>query len=49
MTKEEVAGIVAYCTENNISQKQRLAELGISGDLTGRELRDIIEASSGRV
>ncbi len=30
MTKEEVAGIVAYCTENNISQKQRLAELGIS-------------------
>ncbi len=29
MTKEEVAGIVAYCTENNISQKQRLAELGI--------------------
>ncbi len=30
MTKEEEAGIVAYCTENNISQKQRLAELGIS-------------------
>ncbi len=30
MTKEEVASIVAYCAENNISQKQRLAELGIN-------------------
>lgn len=121
MTKEEVAGIVAWCSENKVSQKQRLAELGISewqfysakrkyapkqegdnageflqlvpggsflpdpikpsrsrssrqkeaergavsvsielrtpggtmmrisGDLTGRELRDIIEASSGHV
>ncbi len=30
MTKEEVAGIVAYCSENKVSQKRRLAELGIS-------------------
>lgn len=30
MTKEEVAGIVAYCAEHKVSQKQRLAELGIS-------------------
>jgi len=121
MTKEEVASIVAWCSEKKVSQKQRLAELGISewqfysskrryapkqegenageflqlvpggsflpdpikpsrsrssrqkeaergavsvsielrtpggtvmrisGDLTGRELRDIIEASSGHV
>lgn len=30
MTKEEVAGIVAWCSENKISQKRRLSELGIS-------------------
>ncbi len=30
MTKEEVASIVAYCAENNISHKTRLAELGVS-------------------
>ena len=30
MTKEEVASIVAYCAENNVSQKKRLKELGIS-------------------
>jgi hypothetical protein len=29
MTKEEVASIVAYCAENNVSQKKRLKELGI--------------------
>lgn len=29
MTKEEVAGIVAYCEEKKISYKQRLDELGI--------------------
>lgn len=30
MTKEEVAAIVSYCQENNVSQKARLAELGIN-------------------
>ena len=30
MTKEKVAELVAYCEENKISYKQRLAELGIS-------------------
>ena len=30
MTKEEVAQVIAYCDENNISYKQRLSELGIS-------------------
>ena len=29
MTKEDVAQVVAYCDENNVSQKQRLEELGI--------------------
>ena len=29
MTKEDVALVVAYCDENNVSQKQRLEELGI--------------------
>lgn len=29
ITKEEVAGIVAYCEEEKISYKQRLDELGI--------------------
>lgn len=29
MTKEEVAAIVTYCQENNVSYKQRLAELSI--------------------
>lgn len=29
MTKEEVAAIVAYCQENKVSFKQRLAELGV--------------------
>lgn len=29
MTKEEVAQVTAYCDENKISYKQRLAELGI--------------------
>ena len=29
MTKEEVAAIVTYCQENNVSYKQRLAELNI--------------------
>ena len=29
MTKEEVAQVVAYCDENKISYKQRLAVLGI--------------------
>ncbi|MBQ2531241.1 MAG: hypothetical protein II548_03010, partial [Bacteroidales bacterium] len=30
MTKEEVAEVVAYCEENKVSYKQRLAELGIN-------------------
>ena len=30
MTKEEVAQVIAYCDENKISYKQRLAELGIN-------------------
>ncbi len=30
MTKEEVASIVKYCSENGVSHKSRLAELGIS-------------------
>ena len=30
MTKEEVAQLIAYCDENKISYKQRLAELGIN-------------------
>jgi hypothetical protein len=30
MTKEEVADVVAYCEENKVSYKQRLAELGIN-------------------
>lgn len=30
MTKEEVAAIVSYCLENNVSQKAYLAELGIN-------------------
>ena len=30
MTKEEVAAIVSYCQDNNVSQKERLAELGIN-------------------
>ena len=30
MTKEEVARVIAYCDENKISYKQRLAELGIN-------------------
>ena len=30
MTKEEVAEVVTICEENEISYKQRLAELGIS-------------------
>ena len=30
MIKEEVAQVIAYCDENKISYKQRLAELGIS-------------------
>ena len=30
VTKEEVAGIVAYCEEKKVSHKQRLDELGIS-------------------
>ena len=29
MTKEDVVQMVAYCDENNVSQKQRLEELGI--------------------
>lgn len=29
LTKEDVARVVAYCDENNVSQKQRLEELGI--------------------
>ena len=30
MTKEEVAQVIAYCDENKISYKQRLAELRIN-------------------
>ena len=30
MTKEEIAEVVAYCEENKVSYKQRLAELGIN-------------------
>ena len=30
MTKEEVAQVIAYCDENKISYKQRLAELGVN-------------------
>jgi len=30
MTKEEVVQVIAYCDENKISYKQRLAELGIN-------------------
>ncbi len=30
MTREEVASIVRYCSENGVSKKSRLAELGIS-------------------
>ena len=30
MTKEEVARVIAYCDENKISYKQRLAELGVN-------------------
>ena len=30
MTKEEVAQVIAYCDENEISYEQRLSELGIS-------------------
>lgn len=30
MTKEDVAQVIAYCDENKISYKQRLAELGIN-------------------
>ncbi len=30
MTKEEVAHVIAYCDENKISYKQRLAELGVN-------------------
>ena len=29
MTKEDIVQVVAYCDENNVSQKQRLEELGI--------------------
>lgn len=30
MTKEDVAQVIAYCDENKISYKQRLAELRIN-------------------
>ena len=30
MTREEIAAIEAYCDDNKISRKNRLAELGIS-------------------
>ena len=30
MTKEEVAQVIAYCSENKISYKQRLSELGVN-------------------
>lgn len=29
MTKEEIASIVLYCKDNNVSFKDRLRELGI--------------------
>lgn len=41
MTKEEVAQVIAYCDENNISYKLRLAELGINP-------WNIYDAKSGR-
>jgi hypothetical protein len=30
MTKEEVAQVITYCEENNVSYKQRLTELGVN-------------------
>lgn len=30
MSKEEVAQVIAYCSENKISYKQRLSELGVN-------------------
>jgi len=30
MTKEEIASIVLYCKDNNVSFKDRLRELGIT-------------------
>lgn len=37
MTKEEVAQVIAYCDENKISYKQRLAELGVNPWLLRRQ------------
>ena len=30
MSKDEVAQVIAYCSENKISYKQRLSELGVN-------------------